>query len=176
MCLASPNYGGNLSKELKRIDWYCGEYNNHHYSKIPIRVRLCIYLYGVGLVMLDSLSTPQCPGEGKLFGGWAFISFLWSISWALFSFNGLILLDFHLSHRVPLWVLCWLLFLFLLLFPLSVGISFSLAVLCQLKRKRGSSVKDNKYTIKVKTTLVCAKVLFWPTFAPVASIQIFNWR
>ena len=35
-----------------------------------------VYLYGVGLVMLDSLSAPQSPGEGKLRGGWVFISFL----------------------------------------------------------------------------------------------------
>lgn len=36
----------------------------------------CIYLYGVRLVMLDGLSAPQRPGEGKLRGGWVFISLL----------------------------------------------------------------------------------------------------
>lgn len=55
-----------------------------------------IYLYAVRLVMLDSLSTPERLGEGKLRGVWVSISIL-SSTQDLLSSHRLIRFDLHPS-------------------------------------------------------------------------------
>lgn len=115
-----------------------------------------IYLYGVGLVMLDSFTTPQRPGEGELRGGWVSIFVLCSISspsWALLSSYSLIQLNLRPSLRIPLRILCRLFLLLLLLFFLRVRVSLSLPVFSQLEREeiKWTVSVMKKYTLCIPT-------------------------
>lgn len=131
-------------------------------------VCLIVYLYGVGLVTLDSFSAVQCPGEGELWCGWVFLSFLWSISppsWALLSSHTFSSLNLDFSLRIPLRVLSGFLFLLLLVFLLWVRVSFPLPVLSQLQGtdavlkgkikliygswKAETTLVNNKYPLKL---------------------------
>lgn len=99
---------------------------------------LTTHLYRVVLMVLDSFSTLQHPGEGELRAGRVLIFFFWSIpapTWALFSSHTVLRLDLHPLLRVPLGVLGGLLFLLLLLLLLRVCVSFPLPVLSQLERR-----------------------------------------
>lgn len=136
-------------------------------TQLQLWVSSCVYLYGVGLVVLDSLSTPHSPGEGKFRGGWVFISFLWSISsstWALLSSHRLIRLDLHPSLWIPLRVFRRLLFLLLLLFLLGVRVSFSLAVLSQLEGKEENRKCEKKYNLHFLLFLKVKKKALRNTF------------
>lgn len=129
-----------------------------------------IYLYGVGLVMLDSFTTPQRPGEGKLRGGWVSIFVLRSISslsWALLSSYSLIQLNLHPSLRIPLRILCRL-FLLLLLFFLRVRVSLSLPVFSQLERE------DIKWAVSMMKNTLSASPLKSKTLANMNKLP-FNW-
>lgn len=122
-------------------------------------VSISVYLYGVGLVMLDRLPAPQRSSEGELRGGRGFISFFWPISPSardLLSSHRLVRLDLHPSLWISLRVVRCLLFLLLLLFLLGVGVSFSLAVLSQLERETGRWKFDlylKRFSLKVKNAL-----------------------
>lgn len=94
-----------------------------------------VYLYGVGLVVLDSLSGAQRPAEGELGGRRLLLtSFrlraISCVSQAFLSARGPIPLHLHLPPSIPLRILRRLLFL---LFLLRVGMRFPLPVLSQLE-------------------------------------------
>lgn len=120
-------------------------------------VSISVYLYGVGLVVLDSLPAPQRSSKGELRSGRGFISFFWPISPSagdLLSSHRLVRLD--PSLWISLRVVRCLLFLLLLLFLLGVSVSFSLAVLSQLERETGRWKFDSylkRFSLKVKNAL-----------------------
>lgn len=103
-----------------------------------------VYLYGVGLVVLDGLSGAQRPAEAELGGRRLLLSSLRRraiscVSRALLC--GPIPLHLHLAPPIPLGVLRRLLFLLFLLLLLRVGVRFPLPVLSQLEGGGGSGEK-----------------------------------
>lgn len=97
-----------------------------------------VYLYGVGLVVLDSLSGAQRPAEGELGGRRLLLtSFrlraISCVSQAFLSARGPIPLHLHLPLSIPLRILRRLLFLLFLLLLLRVSMRFPLPVLSQLE-------------------------------------------
>lgn len=99
-----------------------------------------VYLYGVGLVVLDALPGAQRPAEAELGGRRLLLPSLRrraisSVSRALLC--GPIPLHLHLAPPIPLRILRRLLFLLFLLLLLRVGVRFPLPVLSQLGGFRG---------------------------------------